>query len=415
MPRSHPNLRRIAMLSVHSSPIGRLGSRDTGGMSVYVRSLAAELGRRGHRVDIFTRHPDGRNGPAVTRLSENVRLIELRAGDNGYSHPAELYPHLDFFFESVERFRTGESIFYDLVHSHYWLSGEVGARAQRNWGIPHVIMFHTLAARKNGARLPENEPQLRLQTETRLVRTCHRVVAATPRERRDLERLYGADPERIRVVPCGVDLDLFRPLDKERCRRALGLSPRDAVVLFVGRFSPVKGLERLLEAVGLLKDYPGLYLVLVGGDGPGAAAPPELADRVAELGIRRLTRFAGQVDHRRLPEFYSAADVLVMPSHYESFGLVALESLACGTPVVSRAVGVMEQILRPGETGCFPVDGSAAAFAESIVRVLEGIARLPGAREKSRATVRGFGWPHVASAILHQYAELMNSFPWEGA
>ena len=411
---SRPNKRRIAMLSVHSSPLGRLGSRDTGGMSVYVRSLASELGRRGHRVDIFTRHPEGGNGPVVIRLSENVRLIKLKAGENGYSHPAELYPHLDSFFESMERFRAGESTRYDLVHSHYWLSGEVGTRAQMRWRVPHAIMFHTLGARKNGALLPEDEPELRLRTERFLVRTCHRIVAATPRERRDLERLYGADPERIRVVPCGVDLDLFRPLDKRAARRALGLSPRDAVVLFVGRFSPVKGMETLLEAVGRLKGYPGLRLLLVGGDGPGANAPPELAQRIAELGIGGLTRFAGQVDHRRLPAFYNAADVLVVPSYYESFGLVALESLACGTPVVSRAVGVMEQILVPGETGCFAVDGSPDDFAASILYVLDGIARGSGTREKTRATVRRFSWSRVASAILDQYKELMNTIFPEG-
>jgi D-inositol-3-phosphate glycosyltransferase len=404
---STPDRRRIAMLSVHSSPLGRLGSRDTGGMSVYVRSLASELGRRGHRVDIFTRHPQGRNGPAVTPLSDNVRLIELKAGDNGYSHPAELFPHLGAFFESLERFRSGESLHYDIVHSHYWLSGQVGAMAQGKWGVPHAIMFHTLAARKNGAMLPQEEPHLRLRTEERLARTCQRIVAATPRERNDLERLYGADPRRIRVVPCGVDTELFKPLDRGLSRSLLGFSPQDAIVLFVGRFSPIKGLERLLEAVGLLGDYPRLRLVLVGGEGDGAPAPPELARRISELGIGRLTRFAGQVMHRRLPEYYSAADVLVVPSHYESFGLVSLEALACGTPVVSTAVGVMEQIILPGETGCVSSDGSPAALAECIRGVLDGARGTPEARARSRATVLEFSWSRVASAIIDQYTELL--------
>jgi len=409
MPRSRPNNRHIAMLSVHSSPLGRLGSRDTGGMSVYVRSLASELGRRGHRVDIFTRHPEGRNGPVVTPLSDNVRLIELKAGENGYAHPAELYPHLGSFFESMEHFRAKDSLRYDIVHSHYWLSGQVGAWAQGEWGVPHAIMFHTLAARKNGALLPEEEPRLRLKTEERLVRTCHRIVAATPREGRDLERLYGADPQRIRVVPCGVDLELFGPLDKNLSRRALGFSPHEAIVLFVGRFSPVKGLERLLEAVALLGGYPRLRLVLVGGEGDGAPAPRELVQRIAELGIDGLTRFAGQVIHQRLPEYYSAADVLVVPSHYESFGLVSLEALACGTPVVSMAVGVMEQLLRPGETGCVPSDGSPAAFAECIRGVLlDGARWTPEARARARAAVLEFSWSRVASAIIDQYSELIN-------
>ncbi|MCU0588085.1 MAG: glycosyltransferase [Syntrophobacteraceae bacterium] len=408
MNRSIPSHRRIAMLSVHSSPLGRLGSRDTGGMSVYVRSLARELGQRGHPVDIFTRHPEGRSGPCVDPLGHNVRLIQLKAGDNGYSRPADLYPHLESFFESLERFRASEALRYDLIHSHYWLSGRVGAWAQREWGVPHAVMFHTLGAAKNGAQPGEEEPPVRLRTEADLARTCHRIVAATPRERRDLQRLYGVDPQRIRVVPCGVDLDLFRPLDREVSRRKLDLDRHDAVVLFVGRFSPIKGLERLLEAAALLRDYPGLRLVIVGGEGP--EAPPEPSRRAAELGIDRLTRFAGQVDHRRLPEFYSAADVLVVPSHYESFGLVCLEALACGTPVVSTAVGVMEDIIVPGETGCVLPDGSPELLARCLLGTLRGAGGNPGAREKARASVAGFSWSRVASTMLEQYTELVEEF-----
>jgi D-inositol-3-phosphate glycosyltransferase len=398
------------MLSVHSSPVGRLGSRDTGGMSVYVRSLARELGRRGHRVDIFTRHPRGHNTATVAHLATNVRLIELKAGDNGYDRPSDLCPHLDAFFEALERFRAKEVLHYDLIHSHYWVSGKVGDWAQKAWDIPHAIMFHTLGAAKNRSMLQEEEPPLRVETEARLVRECHRIVAATPRERMDLQRFYGADPGKILVVPCGVDLELFRPLDRVRARRILGFGPDEAIVLFVGRFSPVKGLERLLDAVALIKDFPGLRLVLVGGEGAGAPAHEELRQRIAGLGIERLIRFAGQVEHHRLPEYYSAADALAVPSHYESFGLVSLEALACGTPVVSTPVGAMEQIIVQGVTGSIVPDGSSAVFAECLLSILRDAGGRSGGRERARASVLEFSWSRVASALVGQYVDLMKEY-----
>ncbi len=410
MNRPAPNSLNIAMLSVHSSPVGRLGSRDTGGMSVYVRSLARELGRRGHRVDIFTRHPQGRNTPSVAHLTTNIRLVELKAGDNGYGHPSDLYPHLESFFEALEHFRAKEAGSYDLIHSHYWVSGKVGDWAQRAWDVPHAIMFHTLGAVKNSSLLQEEEPPLRVETEARLVQDCHRIVAATPREREDLQRFYGADPERIRVVPCGVDLELFRPLDRVGSRRILGFGPDEAIVLFVGRFSPVKGLERLFDAVGLIRDFPGLRLVLVGGEGAGAPAHEELQQRIAGLGIQGLIRFAGQVEHHHLPEYYSSADVLVVPSHYESFGLVSLEALACGTPVVSTPVGAMEQIIQQGETGSIVSDGSPAVFAECLLRFLRDVDGRSGIRERARASVLEFSWSAVASALAAQYVELMEEY-----
>ncbi len=410
MNRSIPNRMSIAMLSVHSSPLGRLGSRDTGGMSVYIRSLASELGRRGHHIDIFTRHPEGRNGPSVTHLGTNVRLIEFRAGDNGYAHPSDLYPHLEGFFQALEQFRAKESLCYDLIHSHYWVSGRVGDWAQRRWDVPHAIMFHTLGAVKNSFMPQEEEPPLRVETENGLVQTCHRIFAATSREQMDLQRFYGADPERVRVVPCGVDLELFRPLEKVHSRRSLGFDPDEAIVLFVGRFSPVKGLERLFQAVRLLRGFPGLRLVLVGGEGAGAPAHEELRSTIDQLGIAGSVRFVGQVEHHHLPEFYSSADVLVVPSHYESFGLVSLEALACGTPVVSTTVGAMEQIILQGETGCMVPDGSPAAFADCILSFLQGADRRSEVRERARASVLGFGWSGVASAMADRYVELMEEY-----
>ena len=325
---------RIAMLSVHSSPIGELGTKNTGGMSVYIRETAQELGNRGHLVDIYTRL-NGSGQKQIAHLYDNVRLIHLKAGNNGQMNKLALYGHLDDFFKELEKFRDRESVDYDLIHSHYWLSGRVGSWAQERWKVPHVFMFHTVGAVKNSTVGSEKEPELRTAIEKNLARKCDRILVATDKERGHLVQHYGACPETIGVVPCGVNLNLFRPLDKIAARKQLGFAQDETVVLFVGRFAPLKGIDRLLEAMAHLKHHQRLRLVIVGGDGNNAPESQRLQGLSRGLSIQDSVTFVGRIEQSMLPPYYSAADVLVVPSHYESFGLVALESLASGTPVVA--------------------------------------------------------------------------------
>ncbi|HVO84967.1 MAG TPA: glycosyltransferase [Syntrophobacteria bacterium] len=401
LPRERLN---IAMLSVHSSPLGELGSQDTGGMSVYIRELAEELGRRGHRVDIFTRLQDSQSDRTV-RLSEKVRLIHLRAGANGHLHKWALHPHLADFWRELEGFRAEQRIRYDLVHSHYWLSGLVGNWASDQWEVPHIILFHTLGALKNLTVEAEREPDFRLEVERELVETCDRILAPTLRERDNLLRYYGARLEKIGVVPCGVNLELFRPIDRGRARRHLGFSPNEAVVLFVGRFAPLKGIERLLAAATLLQEPRRLRLVIVGGSGDETPESQGVRRLSEAYGIRGAVTLAGRIAQDQLPPYYSAADVLVVPSYYESFGLVALESLACGTPVVATDVGAMPSILREGVNGWVVSEGSPLALAQGIDRVL-GSARLFSG-EIVRGSVLRFAWKHVAAAVIDEYNILL--------
>jgi D-inositol-3-phosphate glycosyltransferase len=392
------------MLSVHSSPLGELGTQDTGGMSVYIRELSEELGRRGHRVDVFTRL-DGSRGDSIVRFSEKVRLIHLRAGANGHLHKWALHPHLADFCRELEAFRAQHGIHYDLVHSHYWLSGLVGSWARDRWEVPHIILFHTLGALKNMTVDAEREPEFRLATERDLVETCDRVLAPTPRERDHLIRYCGARPEKIGVVPCGVNLERFRPMDKARARQLLGFSPEEAIVLFVGRFAPLKGIERLLAAATRLEEPRRLRLVLVGGNGDGTPESHQVRHLSEAYRIQDSVTLAGRVAQGQLPPYYSAADVLVVPSYYESFGLVALESLACGTPVVATDVGVMPSILREGVNGCVVSEGSPRALAQGIERVLGSAPFFSG--EIIRGSVLRFAWKHVAAAMIDQYEILL--------
>ena len=405
------------MISVHSSPIGDLGTNDTGGMSVYIRELARELGSRGHQIDIYTRLLNSNGNGRKQRLSENVRLVNLRIGNNAHLQRFELYPHLADFFRELEAFRQREGLYYDLIHSHYWLSGRIGEWAQDRWDIPHVLKYHTLAAVKNNTPAAEREPELRVATEKHLAKTCHRILAATEKEKEQVTHYYGASPGAIGVVPCGVNLDLFQPVGKAGAKQRLGFPPDESIVLYVGRFAPLKGIRRLLEAMTYHEHRKRPRLVIIGGDGEQTPESRTLLDLSREWGILDRVTFVGRVKQENLPLHYSAADLLVVPSHYESFGLVALESLACGTPVVATPVGAMESILREGETGRVVHNVSPRSLAEAITVFLKEERTLSA--EAIRASILEFGWPEVASTTIDEYTTVLRqhsteSYPLRG-
>jgi D-inositol-3-phosphate glycosyltransferase len=391
------------MLSIHSSPLGPLGTRDTGGMSVYIRETARELGRMGHRVDIFTRRT-AEVGDPVTALAKNVRLVHLSTG-NGRNVPKEaLHRYTADFHRALESFRNRHFLDYDLIHSHYWLSGSLGEMAQESWQRPHIITFHTLGAVKNSIGVGEPESLLRIATEKNLTATCERVLSTTPKDKVQLIRLYDAVSDKIGVVPCGVDLNLFRPLDKAVARRRLGFASDHPIILFVGRFDSVKGIDRLVTAMTYLRRRDSLRLVLVGGDGPASSATRRLQKQARDLGLQETVTFAGRIDQERLPPYYSAADVLVVPSLYESFGLVGLEALACGTPVVATAVGAMESILQEGRIGQVVTEPAPRLLADAIDAFLPNKARKTASAADIRASVMQFSWSKVAAALVAEYA-----------
>jgi D-inositol-3-phosphate glycosyltransferase len=400
------------MLSIHSSPIGELGTKNTGGMSVYIRELARHLGTFGHRVDIYTRL-NGTPHNQIIDLYDNVRLIHLSAGSNSYVHKLALYYYLSDFLRALERFRNQQNLHYDLIHSHYWLSGRLGNWVQDHWNIPHIVMFHTLGLVKNIAGVADREPDLRIATEKKLTRSCQRILAPTDRERENLVRYYNAPVEKIGVVPCGVNLDLFRPMDKALARERLGFSADGPIVLYVGRFDPIKGIDRLLGAMAYLKHHQRLRLVIIGGDGPDTAEYRHLRLTSLKLGIQNAVSFVGRVEQKNLPPYYSAADVLVVPSYYESFGLVGLESLACGTPVVATDVGAMRSIVRDGETGRIVADATPRSLAQAVGTFLTGSGFKKLSADMIRTSVLKFGWSNVAAAVINEYGALFRKINFE--
>ena len=401
------------MLSAHSCPMGRLGAKDTGGMSVYILELARELGKRGHLVDVFTRLHDPSDGQII-EVEENVRLIHLRAGEDGEIHKLAVYPHLPGFACHLEDFRKDSGIRYDLIHSHYWLSAWAGRFLQVWWDVPHLTMFHTVGAIKNAIGIGESEPELRIKTERCIIANSQRIIVATERERGDLVRYCGASAEGISVIPCGVNMELFQPVDREVARRELGFAGDEKHVLFVGRIEPLKGVDRLLKVMTRLSD-PKVRLWIIGGDERSRQEVERLQNLAVGLNIQEQVNFLGLVRQSELPQFYSAADVCVIPSHYESFGLVVLESLACGTPVVAADVGGARSIIRQGKTG-YVVSGNAPyLLAPKIERILSRPQPNAESINSMRASIARYSWSNIATAMVAEYRAVIESYSTQHA
>jgi D-inositol-3-phosphate glycosyltransferase len=405
------------MLSVHTSPLDQPGTGDAGGMNVYVVELAKRLAALDIAVDVFTRATSS-EVPPVVELVPGVTVRQVVAGPYEGLAKEDLPAQLCAFTSGVMRVEAAhDEGWYDLVHSHYWLSGQVGWLAAERWGVPLVHTMHTMAKVKNLALAEGDspEPESRVIGETQVVEAADRLVANTSEEAAALVELYGADPARVVEVTPGVDLDVFTPGDRGAARAALGLRPDALVLLFVGRIQPLKAPDVLLRAVAdLLRREPALrrrlVVAVVGGpSGSGLAHPESLAQLAHTLGIDDVVRFEPPVSQRRLPHWYRAADLTVVPSYNESFGLVAVESQACGTPVVAARVGGLPTAVADGASGVL-VDGHDPA---EWGRVLGRLLAAPAERERlARGSVRhsaGFGWPAAAAAMVDVYRGAIES------
>jgi D-inositol-3-phosphate glycosyltransferase len=413
---------RVAVMSVHTSPVDQPGTGDSGGMNVYIREVAERLAARGTEVDIFTRDR-GCDGPIIQETSPGTRVIRVKAGPCVPVPKADLLRFLPEFLGSVLQLTRREGRRYDVVHSHYWLSGWVGTSARRIWGVPFVTSFHTLGKVKNYSLAPGEapEPAVRLAGEERVIRAADRILAPTPAEAAHLVGLYGADPGDIRVVPPGVDHDLFAPRGAADARARLQLAD-SRVVLFVGRLQAHKGpdvaVRTLAEAVA--RDPNGtsdVVLAVVGGpSGEGSGAEvARLRDLASDLGVGDRVVFYPPQPQARLADFYAAADAVLVPSRSESFGLVALEAQACGTPVVAADVGGLPYVVEDGQSG-FLVDGhDPADHADRLLQILRD-ARLQSAfgEEAAHQALR-FTWDATTDQMVTVYDEVLASSGATGA
>ena len=408
--------RRVATLSVHTSPLDQPGGGDAGGMNVYICEVAKRLAELGIEVEIFTRATSS-DLPTVVELVPGVTVRHVTAGPYEGLDKNDLPAQLCAFTNGVLRVEAiHEPGYFDVVHSHYWLSGQVGWLAKERWGVPLVHSMHTMAKVKN-ASLAEGdapEPTSRVIGEAQVVDAADRLIASTEAEADQLIGLYDADPTRVVTVPPGVDLDVFTPGDPVAARRRLGLSADAVLLLFVGRIQPLKAPDVLLRAAArLVADDPGLrerlVVAVVGGpSGTGLAEPEHLQKLAGNLGIADITRFDRPAPQPVLADYYRAASLTVVPSYTESFGLVAVESQACGTPVVAARVGGLRTAVADGRSGVL-VDGhDPAAYADAVQRILATPALRDRLARGAVAHAGRFGWGVTAAQTLDVYRDALD-------
>ena len=414
---TNKSLRRIAILSVHTSPLHQPGTGDSGGMNVYVVETAKRLAQRGIEVEIFTRATTPQDSESV-ELFPGVTVRHISAGPFEGLRKEDLPAQLCAVTAGVLRAEAAQRVgFYDLIHSHYWLSGQVGWIAQERWGIPLVHTMHTMARVKN-AQLAEGdapEPAIREIGEEQVVTAADRLVANTLAEAKELIELYHADPTRVRVVEPGVDLDVFTPGDQTAARRELGIKPDAHVLLFVGRIQPLKAPDVLIKAAATMIERDPelrkkLVVVICGGpSGSGLAQPTALVELAKDLGITDNVRFVPPADKSQLVTLYRAATVSVVPSHSESFGLVAIEAQACGTPVVAARVGGLSTAVRDGISGRL-VDGhNIDTWATTLRAVISDENALATLSAGAVAHAANFSWEHTTDKLLEVYEEAVQS------
>jgi D-inositol-3-phosphate glycosyltransferase len=405
------------MLSVHTCPLAMLGGKKTGGMNVYVRDFSRELARRGIQVDVFTRSQDDCVPTISHDLGFGARVIHVPAGPQEPIPVADITGYLDEFAQNVLQIAEDEQLHFDLIHSHYWLSGLVAEKLKRVWThAPIVQMFHTLGHMKN--RIAESDaersPQERIDGEQHVLEIADRIIISTPAEQAQLHWLYGARSGREIIIPPGVDLERFHPIPKKKAKLHLGISPNSKSIMFVGRIEPLKGVDTLLRAMSLIHiRYPevvdNVCVGIIGGDPWSNDLDDEMARLHAlrkELGVGDFVTFLGAKDQNTLPYYYAAAEMVIMPSHYESFGMVALEAMAMGTPVIASEVGGLAFLIRDGENGFHVPSRDPEALAERIFELLANPKCRDHLGGQAQDYAKQYAWPIIVDRMLHAYQGL---------
>jgi D-inositol-3-phosphate glycosyltransferase len=410
---------RIAMISYHTCPLATLGGKDTGGMNVYVRELTRQLGQMGVHVDVFTRSQDDHVPHVLHELGYGNRVVHMPAGPEHPIPKEDLANYIPQFVEGIKYFACEKGIQYNVIHSHYWLSGIAAAALSDAWGgIPIVHMFHTLGEMKNRiARTDEErEGEYRIQGEKQVLRRVDRVIAATIAEVTQLRFLYKANASKLVVIPPGVDVGHFYPIPADEAKMYIGLKPEDRMVLFVGRIEPLKGLDTLIEAMShlQLEEKQRVHLAIIGGD--PAASAREMSGEMArlqklcdDLSVGQTVVFLGKRDQDKLPYYYSAAELVVMPSHYESFGMVALEAMACGTPVIASEVGGLAYLVKDGETGFTIPDQEPDMLYEKISWLLNDREMHASMSQRAVEYAQDYAWEKIAKQIVDVYEGLVKN------
>lgn len=409
------------MLAYHTCPLATLGGKDTGGMNVYVRDLSRTLGPLGVQVDVYTRSQDEHVPHVIHDLGYGNRVVHVPAGPEIPLPKQELASYVPQFVTGIKEFTETKNLRYDIIHSHYWMSGIAAQELKTVWEVPIVHMFHTLGVMKQrvARNSEEAEGEYRLLGERQVLQVADRIIAATQAEVAQIQWLYQAHNVPVVVIPPGVDVSHFYPIPPDEAKEFIGVPPCDRMLLFVGRIEPLKGIDTLIEAIALIKGQglfkdSGICLTIIGGDPDVSeemmtsemARLKELCDR---YGLGDLITFLGKHDQDTLPYYYSAAEVVVMPSQYESFGMVALEAMACGTPVLASEVGGLAFLVRDGETGFTIPAGDPDALAARLSAIINNQDMRQCMGEQAANLAQGYDWHIIVEQIMQLYKDVIGN------
>ncbi len=409
---------QIAMLSYHTCPLATLGGKDTGGMNVYVQMLTRRLGRLGIHVDVYTRSQDEHVPHVLHDLGYGNRIVHVPSGPEIPLPKPKLSEYIPTFVDGIIQFASQKKIHYDIIHSHYWMSGIAALALKKVWSVPVITMFHTLGLMKQRVARSDEEAEgdYRVNGEKEVLINSDRIVASTLAEFAQLQWLYQADPSKVVVIPPGVDTSHFYPILPEEAKEFIGIPPEHRMLLYVGRIEPLKGIDTLIRSLsiirrkGILDRHCCLCLSIIGGD--PIVEDGDMSDEMARLkslseeyGLVDLVTFLGRRDQDALPYYYSAAEAVIMPSHYESFGMVALEAMACGTPVVASEVGGLAFLVKDGETGFhFPAE-DPEALSERLIALIENDDLRKNMSANAASLAKEYDWQIIAQRISGLYDE----------
>ncbi len=402
------------MISYHTCPLATLGGKDTGGMNVYVKEITQKLGSLGINVDIFTRSQDEHVPHVVHELGYGNRVVHIPAGPEIPIPKSNLQDHIPEFVKNIIDFANKKNLKYDVIHSHYWLSGLAAAELKEIWKIPVVHMFHTLGLMKNRiAGNGEFEGEYRVMGERKVLKIADRIIAATTAELAQLQWLYEVATEHINIVPPGVNLRRFYPIPIDEAKEFVKIPQSKKMVLFVGRIEPLKGIDTIIEAFSILKEKKyfedhNICLTIIGGDSSMSedkmsAEMRKLRKLCASLELDNFVNFIGKQDQNILPYYYSAADVVVMPSHYESFGLVAIEAMACATPVIASQVGGLAYLIIDGKNGYHVKNNSPIELSNKITSLIDDPDLLNKMKTSALEYAKKYEWVEIAKQIIEIY------------
>ena len=398
---------KILIISYHTCPENKLGSKDSGGLNIYLHEISNELGTKGHTVDIFTREHDIRD-PLEIEINNNSKVIHLNAGDLA-EEKHQMHNYIDLFTSNLINYIDEQNLQYDLIYSNYWMSGIVGELISEKLKIPHIITFHTMGLTKRAVNYLENESDFRIENELDLIKKSDAIVVPTQQEKENLILNYKSE-NNIYIVSPGVDLEKFKSKNKFESREKLGLSQTTKILLSVGRLEPIKGYDVLINALSFLNisDDFDVRLLIIGGDSKSQNELERLNSLKLKHGLSNQVNFLGAIDHDELPIYLSAADVFVMPSAYETFGIAALEASACNLPVIAPQVGGLKSVVKQGQTGFLSINKSP----ESLMHYLEILLKNKPLRElfgvNSRLHAMNYSWGKSSEDLISVFEDVLS-------